>query len=446
MLKQFKSYIEEHQLFSEDNNILLAVSGGIDSVVMTHLFKLAGYKFGIAHCNFMLRGTESDIDEDFCRQLGKKLDVPFLSISFNTRMVAKERGISTQMAARDLRYEWFDEVCIIQGYDYVAAAHHLNDSIETFLFNFSKGCGIRGLHGIPVKNGDRIRPLLFATREEIERWAVDYKIQYREDASNAEKKYARNRIRHDVIPALKSINPSFEISAAKTIHRLLETEQLFDFAIEHFKSLFIKQSGDSAKIDLDGLVKAPGSKTLLFEIIKEFGFNADQVDLVISSNTSSGAIFYSNTHQMLLNRGNLEIIPEPEEEKEEVYFIVKGDHRVTLENGILQFDYKEGRPDTFSTDPNFAYMDTEKLKFPLRLRNWKHGDSFQPLGMKGESKKIKDFFTDSKLSIFDKKKVLILENTDGEVIWIIGHRADERFKITENTSNYAIASFIPKVF
>lgn len=444
MLERFKSFIQENELFSKENRILLAVSGGIDSVVMAHLFKLAGYETAIAHCNFMLRGAESDIDEDFCRQLGKKLDIPFLSVSFNTLKVAEERGISIQMAARDLRYEWFNEVSIMLGYDFIATAHHLNDSIETFLLNFTKGCGIRGLHGIPVKNKNKVRPLLFATREAIEKFAEAYQVSYREDTSNAQKKYARNQIRLEVIPALKNINPSFEASAAKTIKRIQDAESLFHFSLEHFKSALWKQKGEQVQIDLPGLKNAPGSWTLLYEMVKDFGFHPDQTDQVLDAQTNTGALFFSKTHRMLLDRENLWIEPLSEDEKIVKHFVHKGDTRIELETGVLLLDLKQGKPDRFSSDANFAYLDYSTLKFPLRIRPWTPGDVFQPIGMDGRNKKLKDLFVDAKLSVFEKEKALILENGNGEIIWVISHRADERFKIREQTTQHIVAAFFQK--
>ena len=444
MLERFQEFIKKNALFTPEDKILLAVSGGIDSVVMVHLFKRAGYDFAIAHCNFLLRGEAADKDELLCKDLGAKLDVPFLSVPFNTKKVAKERGISIQMAARDLRYEWFNEICIMLGYTYIATAHHLNDSIETFLFNFSKGCGIRGLHGIPLKNGDTIRPLLFATREEIENYAKEYKITYREDASNNETKYARNKIRQEVIPPLKTINSSFETSAGKTIQRIQDSEVLFDFAINILKEKYFARKGEQFEIDFDELQKHPAAQTVLFEFLTEYNFNANQVGQLLDENTSSGAIFYSSSHRLLLDRKKLLIQVLSPEEKAIKYYIQKEDSRIALKNAVLQLDWKEGSAESFSADANIAYFDTDKLSFPLRIRNWQAGDAFQPIGMKGQSKKLKDFFTDNKLSRFEKENVLLLETNKGEIVWIINHRADERFKVSEKTKNHVIACYFVK--
>ena len=444
MLDKFQQYIQKNNLFTKENKVLLAVSGGIDSVVMVHLFKRAGYDFAIAHCNFLLRGEDADKDELLCKDLGAKLDVPFLSVPFNTKKVAEEKGISIQMAARELRYEWFREVSIMLGYDYVATAHHLNDAIETVLFNFTKGCGLRGLHGIPIKNGDTIRPLLFATRSEIENYAKEYKVTYREDASNAETKYARNKIRHEVIPTLQQINTAFEASAGKTIQRIQEAEILFDFAIKTLQDKWCKTVGEGFEIEFTAVKKHAAAQTILFESLKKYHFNADQIAKLLNENTQSGAIFYSSSHRLLLDREKLFVQVLSEDEKSVEAFVQKGDTRIPLKNAVLQLDWKEGSLESFSNDKNIAYFDTDALKFPLKIRHWKAGDAFQPIGMNGMSKKLKDYFVDQKLSRFDKEKVLILENNTGEIIWIMGHRGDERFKITEKTKKHLVACYFLK--
>ncbi len=427
-------FISEHLLFSKNNRLLLALSGGVDSVVMVHLLKELNYEIAIAHCNFKLRGRDSDEDENFCRDYARSLDIPFFVKHFDTKQVALDTGISIQMAARDLRYNWFDQLCKEEGFDYVLTGHQLNDSLETFLVNFSRGCGIRGLHGIPVKNGNRVRPLLFATRAEIESYASEHQLAFRTDASNEETKYLRNKLRHEIVPRLKEINPLFEKSAFATTKRILEAEQLYDFAVEYFKKQVCTESGVHKTIDLERLRKAPGSITLLYELLKTEGLHVDQAQMIL--NSSTGAVFQSTTHRFLVNRDSLVVEPIPEPSESVEYTINKGEHLVIFDLGELLISNKQGTRDMFPQTKRLAFVDESKLEFPLTIRNWKSGDVFQPLGMQGKTKKLKDYFTDIKLSLFEKEKARILVNNDGKIIWVMGYRLDDRFKIGPATSSY----------
>lgn len=418
-------------MFQVKDRVLLALSGGVDSVVMLHLFSQLDYAIGVAHCNFKLRGTESDEDESFCRKLAKELNVPIYIKTFDTLSIAKERGISVQMAARDLRYEWFKEVCEKEGFDYIATAHHLNDSVETFLVNFTKGCGLRGLHGIPMRNNKIIRPLLFATRKEMEGWATEHHIDFREDASNEQTKYIRNKIRHEVIPVLETINPGFVNSAGETINKVGQAEKLYDFAIEFFRQQVLLETPEGTLvIELKKLLESPAPHTLLFEFLRPTGLHQDQVGRIFSAKT--GAVFYSEKYRFLVDRDRLICELTPNREQNE-YFIEPGENAISFEDQTLELSNIPRLPVKYPNSRKVIFVDEKKLVFPLKVRGWKEGDKFKPFGMQGKSKKLKDFFNDIKLSLFEKERVRILEDAKGQIVWVIGYRADERFRIGEDT-------------
>ena len=431
MIHKFKDFIAKENLFEPNQKVLLAVSGGLDSVAMTYLFKEAGFNFGIAHCNFNLRGQDSIDDEIFVKKLSKKLEVAYFSKSFDTEKIASKNKQSIQIIARELRYTWFDKILKSTDYQCVATAHHLNDSIETVLYNFTKGSGIRGLHGILSKNGNIIRPLLFATRVEIENYAKAANIPYQTDASNASDKYSRNRIRHHVIPILQSINPSFEKTVSENIERLKETEAIFDTAIERIRKEVLTEKGGLVFINFKALPEK-GKSTILFELLKNYGFNNDQCkQILFDDHAQSGSSFYSNSHRLVIDRSSY-IIDKIEIKNSKEYLVEKETQSINIKNKTLFFNQLNSKPNTFSTDKNIAIFDLEKLKFPLLLRKWKAGDIFQPLGMNGKKQKLKDFFTHNKLSIPEKEKIWILES-DGKICWIVGYRIDERFKLTDQT-------------
>lgn len=432
MLKAFNKYITNHQLFTAKDRILLAVSGGVDSVILCVLMKQAEYNFGIAHCNFQLRGKDSDGDAEFVKQVANFLEVPFYDKEFATEEIAKERKESIQIAARNLRYDWFQELVKAEKYDYIATAHHLNDSIETVLFNLARGTGIRGMHGILPKKNNLVRPLLFARKEEILNYANEMGLTWREDASNASDKYMRNYLRHNIIPHFEHLNPHFIHSAATTIPRLYDAEQLVDFALEVIKQDIYTQRGKSVFIDFAKLQKVPAPRSVLFELVKDFGFNGAQIAQLFQSDFSqSGNLFYSNTHKMLL--GRTQVIVKPLQSDEAQSFIIESEaSEVETNSGVVVISERIAVPEDFPRDRNVTYLAVEKLVFPLTLRHWQQGDIFQPLGMKGRHRKLSDFMTDNKLSRFEKEEVWILENGDGKICWIVGLRADERFRIEKN--------------
>jgi tRNA(Ile)-lysidine synthase len=409
------------------DKILLAVSGGMDSMVMLWLFQQAGYAVAVAHCNFQLRGVEADGDEEFVKAKCAQWNIPFFCKHFDTNNYASEKGLSIQMAARALRYEWFNELLEKEKMDWVATAHHLNDSIETVLLNLTKGTGIEGLLGIPAQNKKIIRPLLFATREEIENYAAEEGIAWREDKSNESDDYQRNFIRHQVVPRLKEINPSLEKTLQETIYKLQGANEIISSSVEEWKQKHQKIEGDKIMLDKSGLSGA--SSLMLWEVVKTYGFNFDQCENIIKAlGGQSGKRFSSNSYELIIDRENL-IVAKHEENWMEVRFesdqqeVCLGNKKLTLEIT----DYT-GLP---TADKNQATVDEGLIQSALTWRKWRAGDFFFPLGMKNR-KKISDFLIDEKISLADKDSLTVLE-CNGEIVWVVGHRLDDRFKVTGKT-------------
>lgn len=438
-------FLEENELLTPGSKTLIAASAGLDSSVLCHLFEKAGLGFGIAHCNFLLRGEESNEDEVFARNMANEMGVPIYVKRFHTSLYANRNKLSIQEAARDLRYEWFSQVSAEHGYRRIATAHHLDDSVETMLFNLTKGCGIRGLHGILPAHGPLIRPLLFATRRELEKYAWENNVHYREDSSNMTEKYSRNIIRKKVIPVLEQINPAFHESAAATIGRLREVEHVYHLFFKNLKEVVMRQRGDKIFINKGKLDAAGLNGTILYELLRPFEFNKDQVPQIMQSlGNAPGTMFFSPTHRLLIDRENL-IIKSSKEETNPVFYVSNTTTKVDLGDGKITFQLKNEPPDSFPNNENKAYLDYFKLQFPLVLRHWKDGDSFQPLGMDGHHQKLQDFFSTHKISRFDKDKVWILESA-GQICWVAGMRPDERFKVTPMTRLCLEATFFPATF
>lgn len=445
MLERFNDHLLTKSWFHPDQQILLAVSGGVDSVVMAHLFSQSNFRFGIAHCNFKLRAKESDEDQYFVAALANELSVNFYSTTFDTTQSAAQHGQSIQMEARDLRYNWLEKIRKQEDFDWIATAHHLNDSIETLLYNFAKGCGIYGLQGIPERNGAIIRPLLFATKEEIVAFQKANHLTYREDHSNTSDKYARNRIRHQIVPVLQSLNPNFIRTAGDNIHRLKDAASLMDKTVRQLKQQFVHEANNQLQINRKGLHKLPALKTLLYEWLKPYGFNSAQVTQLLTVNPNqSGQLYYSPSHQLLVDRAFYLVQPLALALDKKEQFLLQWEMTVcTVSDGQFMLEKKTEFPNQFPDHSFQAYLQLDKEAFPLTFRHWRAGDIFQPLGMQGHHQKLQDFFSNQKVTRFDKSRIWIVETKLGEICWIVGYRIDERFKLMSDEKPYITLKFLP---
>jgi tRNA(Ile)-lysidine synthase len=431
MKDAFNKYVTKGKLFSKNDKILAAISGGVDSVVMLHLLVDSGYKAAVGHCNFGLRGKESDGDEKFVRALAVRMNIPFYTVCFDTNKIAKQKGISVQMAARDLRYEWLEKTRKEKNYNFIAIAHHADDSIETFLINLIRGTGIAGLHGIKSKSGNVVRPLLFASRKNIEDFAKDHKIKYREDSSNKTDKYLRNKIRHQLIPLMKEMNPAVPEAINTLVERLGEAEKIIVDAAKREKSKIVSGQDPCLVIDLGKLMKLVSPSMFLYEYLKPYGYSGDVIQKIIDSTSTEDKIFFSVTHRIVMHGRRLNIDALNKGKVKESYKIPANIKSVS-EPLNMKFSVASKKDYVMQDNKNIATLDHDRLKFPLVLRRWKAGDFFYPLGMKGK-KKLSDFFTDLKLSLIDKENIWLL-CSGNDIIWVVGYRIDHNFRITEKTN------------
>lgn len=435
-LQQFNHFIKTNALFANQDKILLAVSGGKDSVLMAQLFKLAGYQFSIAHCNFNLRSDESQRDESFVKLLAAMLSVPFYVKHFDTKTYANEQHISTQMAARDLRYQWFEELRATENYAYIAVAHHQNDSIETLLLNLTRGTGISGMHGILPKRDHIIRPMLFLSRLQIDEIVKENNIDYVEDSSNEKVKYARNKIRLNVIPQLQEINPSLEETFAQNIARFAATEEVLAQVVAETREKIVRSENGNFYLSISKIDQLKPQSLLLFELLKPFHFSATVVeDLIESLSKQSGTSFYSPTHRATINRNDLLVSPINEQNIEAHYLMHSTDQSITISGLKISSFNTESR--LVEANANKAFVDADKLIYPLIVRFKQNGDKFMPLGMRNY-KKLSDFLIDSKVPLPEKDKIPLLVNGNGEIIWVAGLRQDNRYKVTATTKKVTI--------
>lgn len=427
MLIKFQNHIEQNFSQLKDKKLLLAVSGGIDSMVLLDLFYKLRFDICVVHCNFQLRGKESDGDEMLVRETCQDSYIPYFIESFDTLEFAKENKLSIQLAARKLRYDWFQEI-ISLGFDYVLTAHHLDDNVETFLINFTRGTGLEGLTGIPAQNGNIIRPLLPFSREEIENYAQANQVQWREDSSNASDKYFRNKLRHDIVPILKELNTGFLDSFQNTLHHLQQAESLINDASKLVYEKVVEEKEDQLEIHLKPLLQFENYKSYLYQWLKKYGFSAwnDIYDLI---EAQSGKQVFSETHILLKDREKLILSERKSTDKSEVFIIESIESKVNIP---LKLRFCK-TVNIFETDSNCIFVDENKIKFPLTIRKWREGDYFYPSGMNGK-KKLSKYFKDEKYSLLDKENQWLLCSED-QIVWVIGKRADNRFISKETTHN-----------
>ena len=436
LLESFQRYIAENDLATHDDRILLTVSGGVDSMVMLSLFTRSGYRVGVAHCNFQLRGAESDEDEELVAREAARCGVPCYNRRFDTAGEMERTGESMEMAARRLRYAWFDALSREEGYTVIAIAHHIDDSIETFFINLLRGTGLRGLTGISTQVGKVIRPLMFASRKEILEYAVQNRIPFREDSSNRSTKYLRNKIRLGLIPRIREINPKFTELMRKNIGRLTDAQLFIDHGIERIRREAVTSQGDTDTIRVDRIDPAFPREFVIYELLNSaYGFKGDVIDALCHAlnHDATGRCFYARDRMATIDRGAIIVTPiAPDDECRTT--VERGAVRSYCGNAVLYYEYCDiDDVQTFGTPEQVAQVDADKLRFPLTLRRWREGDWFIPFGMTGR-KKVSDFLIDAKVPLPEKQRQFVLLSGD-DIVWLVGRRIDDRFRLTAETEN-----------
>lgn len=439
LLAQFQRFVAEKGLFTHDERLLLTVSGGVDSMVMLALCVESGYRVGVAHCNFGLRGAESDEDERSVQEVAARYGVPCYNRRFDTAGEMERTGESMEMAARRLRYAWFEELCATEGYAAIAVAHHADDSIETFFINLLRGTGLRGLTGITQQRGRIVRPLLFATRKEILEYAVANHIHYREDSSNRTTKYLRNKIRLGLVPRIREINPKFTALMQRNIGRLSEAQRFITTAIEKIRAEAVTTHAGVDTIDLARLDGDFSRNFLLYELLSSaYGFKGDVIDALCAALDAghSGRRFYAREWVAVPDRGRV-LVARIEEEDPCSVEVREGALRAYCGNSVLYFERRSiDLVESFGVPPQMAQLDADKLQWPLTLRRWQEGDWFIPFGMTGK-KKLSDFLIDEKVSVMEKRRQFVLLSGD-DIVWVAGHRIDERYRLTDKTEQVLV--------
>jgi tRNA(Ile)-lysidine synthase len=435
MVRTVRRYIEKESLLNPGDKVVVGLSGGADSVVLLYLLNRLGYECVAAHCNFHLRGEESVRDEAFAKQLADSFKIPFYKQDFDTYAIAKERGISIEMAARDLRYEWFESLRKNHQAIAIAVAHHKDDSIETLLLNLIRGTGIKGLTGIKPQTGFVVRPLLCVSKQEILQFAEKKELPFITDSSNLQDEFTRNKIRNQVLPLLRTINPAVREALTQTMNNLDEVAKIYDAEIEKAcKYVFDKEKGS---IDMGRLKSFPSSESVLFELLKNYGFGKEVIqDIYQAIDSQSGKEFYSDQYRLVRDRTEFLLLPLDKQEEKKEYLINIGESSVAFPVG-MEINCQESKADfQIEKHKHIAYLDFEALQFPLTLRNWQIGDKFVPFGMHS-FQKLSDFFNNHKFSKPEKEKTWLLVSGN-DIVWIVNHRTDDRFKITKHTKKIII--------
>jgi len=436
MIEKVRNYIKENRLLAPEDRVIVGFSGGMDSVTLLDVLLSLGYHCVAAHCNFHLRGEESERDAAFVKQWCEHIGVEMVSVDFDTYRYATTHKISIEMAARELRYEWFEDMRKQHHANVIAVAHHRDDLVETVLLNLIRGTGIRGLTGISPKNNSIVRPLLCVSRDEIEAYVDERKLPFIFDSSNSDDVFVRNFLRLNIMPLLEKINPSVKNAMYRTARHVGEAKKIYDYYVEtQKKAIFVDN-----QIDIEKLKATLSPAVMLFEILTPLGFNASVIeDISQRLDSTPGKVFYSDNYRLIKDRSKLilEKIADKKLQQEE-YTIDKVSQEIT-DPIRLKISFLSGYT-TINKDPRFLYADADKLSFPLTLRKWQSGDWFVPFGMRGR-KKLSDFFTDRKFSLADKENAWVLSSGEN-IVWIVGERPDERFKVTESTENVMVVEFI----
>ena len=436
LLKGFERYVARHELFTHEDRILLTVSGGVDSMVMLSIFVRLGYNIGVAHCNFGLRGAESDEDTEMVLQECKKLDITCHSKRFDTQGEMARTGESMEMAARRLRYEWFNELCDTEGYSVIAVAHHTDDSIETFFINLIRSTGLRGLTGINRQLGRVVRPMLFASRKDILEYALHNHISYREDSSNLSTKYLRNKIRLGLLPLLREINPKFTAVMRGNLYRLNDAQRFIDVAIDRIRETAVHSKEGIDTIEVSLIDTMYPLEFVIYELLNStYGFKGDVVEELCQAlkRGSTDRRFYSRDYVAYLDRGNIMVAPIVEEDdcEGEVEY---DDMRSYCGNSVLYYEHTDiDNVSEYNLPTDVALLDEAKLHYPLYLRRWREGDSFVPFGMSGH-KKVGDFLTDQKVPMVERKRQFVLLSGE-EIVWVVGRRVDDRYRVGNKSEN-----------
>lgn len=432
MQQKVQSYIERQQLLTPKARVIVGVSGGTDSVVLLHILHALGYECVVAHCNFHLRMEESNRDEEFVRALSKTMKLPFYNIDFDTVSYADRHGISIEMAARDLRYEWFHDLLKKLDAEAIAVAHHADDSIETMLMNLVRGTGLRGLSGIRPRNKKVIRPLLCCNRQELENYLIRYDLEHVEDSTNASVDYQRNKFRNEVLPLLEEINPSLRQTLYESLKRFEGTTAIYAQAIDAIREKIAETTDGLTKLNIDIIKQQVHIPTVMYEILHPFGFSGATIEQVTENlDAVSGKTFYSDTHRLIKDRKYLIISPKDDDTVDE-YYITQPDAVIDQPFGLELKTLKLTSDFSISRSAKRVHIDASKLAFPLQLRRWREGDVFYPFGMK-QRKKVSDFFIDNKLSLLEKEQSWLLVSGN-DIVWIVGQRLDDRFRITAETT------------